>query len=303
VGRVGDPDAAAGRLRSLLTDDGVERMVGGIRLFQLGPVVGALHDNWLVVADDEDLAHRLAGTMAEQPPILVPRPGSGSRSNEMNGAALPLWVAFRLPQARQALAPILVDRTREEIDSFPAAGPLSRQRLAIGALLSRIPETAALLPLRGFVTSTALVLKADGEARCPLPSRQMPEGRPGEGDLVLTGTGRAFQAAAASLPLVVAALGIQQNAPATASRREALAAAAAGPDMLLQIKVSEGGRWRTEAAAGLVPSWLDDGFLLQWAGIGFFHDPTPAAGGSCVSFTPGGLERLAARLNRSWTAR
>ena len=43
--------------------------------------------------------------------------------------------------------------------------------------------------------------------------------------------------------------------------------------------------------------------VLAWAGIGFFHDATPAAGGSCMSFTTGGLERLAARLNRSPAAR
>jgi hypothetical protein len=198
------------------------------------------------------------------------------------------------------MAPIMVDRTSEEIDSFPETGPLSRRRLAVGALLRRSAHQADLLVLRGFVTPSGLVLKAAGEARCPVPALNLPVGEPGPGGLALTGTGSAFHRAAFNLPLVVAALGFPQNAPAIAGRKVVLEAmAAAGPDMLLQITVAEGGQWRAGVPAGYALAGLDDGFLLQWAGIGFFHDATPAAGGSCMSFTPDGLERLAARLNRS----
>ena len=303
VARVGDPDAAAGRLRVLLTDDGVERMVGGIRLFRLGPVAAALRDDWLVVANDEEMAHRLAGTTVDRLPNRVPRQSDTSRLDEMSGKALPLRVELRLSPARQAMAPIMVARTSEEIDSFPDAGPLSRQRLAVGALLSRSAQQADLMVLRGFVTRSGLVLKAAGEARCPVPDPDLPVGEPGPGDLVLTGAGSAFHRAAFNLPLVVAALGIPQDAAAIAGRKVVLEAmATAEADMLLQIKVGESGQWRAGAPAGFALAWLDDGFLLQWAGIGFFHDATPAAGGSCMSFTPVGLERLAARLKRPPTA-
>ena len=292
VGQVIDPDAVARQLGMQVDSHDVERTVGGIRLFPLGHVVGALRDDWLVVADDVELAHHLAGTLTAGRPASASRQDTSPPAVATHGVALPLRVELRLHRARQAVAPLLVRRKDDEIETWPIAGPVSRQRLAIGALLHRIPAQLELGSLEAFVTSTALVLNcaaAAGNSRANDSPRE---------HLVLTGTGSTFHAAVHSLPFVAAALNMAQEAGSVARRLAGLeTVAAAESDRAFRVAVTQDGRWHVGTPVEPFPSWTADGFLLEWAGVRLFHDGTPGTGGPCVSLTPAGLENIAARLN------
>lgn len=298
VGRVKDADAVARHLGAQMVGEDPARTVGGIRLFPLGPVVGALRDEWLVVADDVEMAFRLAGTLTAGQPALAPRRHAGARTETMDGTALPLRVDIRLHQARQAVAPLLADRQVDDIDTWPVEGPVSRQHLAIGALLHRLPAQVTLLSLEAFVTPTALVLKSATAGHCPTAARLPSTGESTREQLVLTGAGSAFHAAVRSLPFVVAALDIAQDTGSMVSRRAVLdIIATAGPGRAFRVAVRRDGHWHVGPPTEPFLTWTTDGFVLEWAGVRLVHDAIPGAGGPCVSLTPAGLESVAARLN------